>query len=469
MPRRRKQGTRAPNGASTIYYSEYDDRWHGRVTVGVRDNGKPDRRHVKRKTEAEVSRAVQKLEQERSTGKVRKPGGAWTVEQWLTHWVENIAALTVRYKPLNAYRTAVYQHLIPGLGAHRIDRVEPEHFEKLYVKMQESGRSAGTAHQVHRTARTAFGEAQRRGHTTRNPVTLAKAPRVEEEEVEPFEPEEIQRIITAALKRRNGVRYVVALALGCRQGETLAFKWDRLDRTARVLRVKKGLQRQTWRHGCNDPHACGANRHRKTCPEPCDRHRNPKNCVRDVKGHPRPCPPNCHNHASKCPQRHGGGLVEVDVKSKAGRRSFVLPDELYDLIIRHEQVQRRERELAGTEWTDGGWMFCQPTGKPIDPRRDWGEWKELLAEAGVREARLHDARHTTATVLLLLGVQDRAVMEFMGWSTVAMKTRYMHVTDGLRRDVAQQLNLYFWAANETQTEPPRTATAVPAAETAGKT
>lgn len=144
MPRRRKQGTRAPNGASTIYYSEYDDRWHGRVTVGVRDNGKPDRRHVKRKTEAEVSRAVQKLEQERNTGNMRKPGGAWTVEQWLTHWVENIAALTVRYKPLNAYRTAVYQHLIPGLGAHRIDRVEPEHFEKAV--RQNAGNGAQCRH-----------------------------------------------------------------------------------------------------------------------------------------------------------------------------------------------------------------------------------------------------------------------------------------------------------------------------------
>jgi hypothetical protein len=85
VARKRNQGTRAPNGASTIYYSEYDGRWHGRVTVGVLDDGRPDRRHVKRKTEAEVSRAVQKLEQQRSSGKVRKPGSAWTVEQWLTH------------------------------------------------------------------------------------------------------------------------------------------------------------------------------------------------------------------------------------------------------------------------------------------------------------------------------------------------------------------------------------------------
>jgi hypothetical protein len=203
MARKRETGTRRPNGASTVYYSEYDGCWHGRVTAGVRDDGTPDRRHIKRKKEADAIRAVRELEKLRDQGNIRQPGRAWTVEKWLTHWVENIAALTVRYKPLNAYRTAVYRHLVPGLGAHRIDRVEPEHFEKLYVKMQESGRSAGTAHQVHRTARTAFGEAQRRGHITRNPVTLAKAPRVEEEEVEPFEPEEIQRSPSVAGKAKH--------------------------------------------------------------------------------------------------------------------------------------------------------------------------------------------------------------------------------------------------------------------------
>lgn len=60
---------------------------------------------------------------------------------------------------------------------------------------------------------------------------------------------------------------------------------------------------------------------------------------------------------------------------------------------------------------------------------------------------MHDARHTAATVLLLLGVQDRAVMDIMGWSTMAMKQRYMHVTEGLRRDVAEQLNGYFWTVD----------------------
>jgi integrase len=89
-------------------------------------------------------------------------------------------------------------------------------------------------------------------------------------------------------------------------------------------------------------------------------------------------------------------------------------------------------------------MFTQPNGRPIDPRRDWGEWKSILVEAQVRDARLHDARHTAATVLLLLGVNDRIVMEIMGWSTPMMKQRYMHLTEELRSDVAQLINGYFW-------------------------
>lgn len=164
MPRRtREKGTRAPNGASTIYYSQYDGKWHGRVTMGIRDNGTPDRRHIKRKTEAEVIRAVRELERKRENGDVTLPARSWTVAQWLTHWVENIAAPGIRFKTLEGYRTAVYKHLIPNLGAHRLNKpLPPERFERLYTKMLRDGFKPGTIHQVHRTARTAFREARRR-------------------------------------------------------------------------------------------------------------------------------------------------------------------------------------------------------------------------------------------------------------------------------------------------------------------
>lgn len=132
------------------------------------------------------------------------------------------------------------------------------------------------------------------------------------------------------------------------------------------------------------------------------------------------------------------------MKSRAGRRGIVLPEQLYQLIEQHREQQRAERELAAELWEDDGWMFAQPNGRPIDPRRDLDEWKSLLADAGVRDARLHDARHTAATVLLLLEVPERAVMELMGWSHSSMAKRYQHVTAALRATIAERVGGFLW-------------------------
>lgn len=431
---------RNANGRSSIYFGK-DGFWHGRVTVGVRDDGKPDRRHIKRLNKDEVVEEVGNLESERAVGEIRKKGQGWTVEEWLTHWIENIAPLTTRYKTMRGYQTAVRKHLIPGLGAHKLSRLQhhPEYFEKFYMRMISSGLKPATAHQVHRTARTAMGEALKRGHIVKNPVEIAKAPRVEEEEVDPLTPEEVQQVLKAALERRNGLRFVIALALGTRQGETLGLKWDRLDERRGTLRIRTALQRRTWEHGCSDPHRCGAKYHKtKPCRSGCKRH---------SRACPSPCPSNCTGHARWCPQRQGGGLVEVDVKSQAGRRTIPLPDQLFELIGQHRSKQATERERAANEWHEGGWIFTQPNGKPLDPRRDLDEWKELLSEAGVSEVRLHDARHTAATVLLILGVHQRVVMDIMGWSTAGMVKRYTHVLEEVRHDVANRLNNFLWKEN----------------------
>ena len=301
----------------------------------------------------------------------------------------------MRYKPYIGYRTAVNRHLIPGLGAHRIDKIEPEHFEKLYTRMMAAGLKGGTAHQVHRTARTAFGEAFKRGYISRNPVELAKAPRVEDTEVDPFEADEVGRVLAVALTKRNGVRFVIALALGLRQGEALGLKWTRLHEPSKTLEIMQALQRRTWEHGCADPHTCGACYHKT---KPC-----PRNCKRHKRACPPPCPPDCESHARWCQERRDGGLVEADVKSRAGRRGIALPDQLFALIVEHRNQQDRERKVAGAGWREGGWMFSQPDGKPLDPRRDLSQWKDLLREAEVHDARLHDARHTAATTLLAPG------------------------------------------------------------------
>jgi hypothetical protein len=326
-------------------YKGADGSWHGRVTVGVKADGTPDRRHVQSKSEAEVIRKVRTLEKERDNGNVRKSGQRWTVKTWLTHWVKTIAAPSVKETTMVGYRAAVYKHLIPGIGAHRLDRLEPEHLELLYTRMMRNGSASGTAHQTHRTVKTALNVALRRGHLTRNVARLAKSPRIQEQEIEPFTVEEAQRLLAVASTRRNGVRFALALALGIRKGEALGLKWRRIDLDKGLLRTQMQIQRYRWLHGCADPHACGARLHKvKPCPPKCGRHQ---------RACPPPCTADCTAHASKCPQRRGGGLREVDVKSRAGKRAVGIPAPLLRALERHKNAQDEERKIAAQLWEEG--------------------------------------------------------------------------------------------------------------------
>jgi integrase len=323
MARKREQGTRAPNGASSIYWSGYDSCWVGRVTMGVRDDGRPDRRTIKRKKETDAIRAVCDLEKQRDSGRVTKSGRAWTVEKWSTHWVENIAAPVVRRTTMVGYRSSVYNHLVPGVGAHRLDKLQPEHLETLYAALQKpkeqkgKGLSAGTVHLAHRTIRVALNEAVRRRHITENPAKVAKPPRIDEEEIVPFTVEESRRILDASQHVRNGARFVVALTLGLRRGEALGLKWPDIDiqwrhgcaresecrmSPARVcplrrvksatMTIRRAVQQFVWQHGCRDDTPCG------------------------------------HKYGAHCPERRNGGVVTTDVKSRAGRRTVGIPHPL---------------------------------------------------------------------------------------------------------------------------------------------
>jgi integrase len=434
MPRKRAQGSRAPNGASTIYHGN-DGKWHGRVTVGVRDDGTPDRRHVERKTETDVIHAVRQLERQRDNSAVRRTGRVWTVEQWLTHWVENIAAASVRPTTMVGYRASVYKHLIPGVGAHRIDKLQPEHLERLYGRMvSEKGLKPATAHLAHRTVRVALNEAVRRNHITHNPAKVAKAPRVEEEEIVPFTVQEAQQLFTGAATIRNGARFIVALTLGLRRGEALGLRWSDIDvtwkhgcpkggtcrgvrratecpqrRGSGTLTVRRAIQQRVWKHGCSPDRPCG------------------------------------HKYGAQCPQRHSGGVVVAEVKSRAGRRMVGLPAPVIEALEAHRLQQAAERQAAANLWHEGDWVFTNRMGCPVHPTEDHRAWKSLLARAGVRDARLHDARHTAATMLLMLKVPLPAVMDIMGWSDASTAKRYMHMPRELVTAIAAEVGALMWA------------------------
>lgn len=94
----------------------------------------------------------------------------------------------------------------------------------------------------------------------------------------------------------------------------------------------------------------------------------------------------------------------------------------------HQQAQRKERMAAASLWKDHDLVFTSTTGGKIDPRRDWAEWKAILQAARVHDARLHDARHTAATLLLEQGVDARVIMEILGHSQISLtQNTYQHV------------------------------------------
>jgi integrase len=285
--------------------------------------------------------------------------------------------------------------------------LQPEHVESFYTRLAAEGLAPRSVLRTHRVLSRALKVAVQRGRLTRNVCILVDAPSLPHTEVEPLSAAEARQVLRAARGRRNAARWSVALALGLRQGEALGVQWRDIDLVRDVLTVRRSLQRTYYRHGCG---------------QTCRRRR-----------------------AAECPRRSAGGLVFVEPKSAAGHRSIALPTPLAAALRAHRSDQDAERELAANVWEDHDLVFAQRTGRPIDPSRDYQEWKELLAAAGVRPARFHDARHTAATLLLQQGVSARVAMQILGHSQVSLTLNtYSHVVPELAREAADLMSAALW-------------------------
>ena len=121
------------------------------------------------------------------------------------------------------------------------------------------------------------------------------------------------------------------------------------------------------------------------------------------------------------------------------------------LLAQHRDDEERERRLARDLWVEKGYVFTSPAGDSLNPNTDHHKWKQLLATAGQRDGRLHDARHTAGTILLILGVSDTVVDAIMGWEpgqSARMHRRYQHLTDRVLRDTAARVGGLLWGLGE---------------------
>lgn len=378
--------TRKSNGEGSIY-QDRQGRWHAKVWMGLKDDGTPERRHVTGAKRADVAAKKKELERKRDQGAADAAGRAPTVQAWLDHWLDNIAANRVRPLTLEGYRSLMRLHLGPRLGKHRLDRMQPEHLEAAYKAMVDGGLSPATVLRAHRVLSRALKIAVQRGKIARNVATLVEPPAVKRPQTAlPLTAEEARRVLDAAVGERNAARWTVALAVGLRQSEALGLQWRDLDLEAGTLSVQRGLHR--------------------------------------VKGR---------------------GLVYEEPKADRSRRTLALPVQLVDALKAHRKAQAAERLAAGSEWEDHGLVFARVNGRPIDKKVDWKAWKAILTKAEVRDVRLHDGRHTAATLLLSAGVHPRVVMELLGHSQMRTTTdTYSHVMPALAQQAADTMGAALW-------------------------
>jgi len=155
-------------------------------------------------------------------------------------------------------------------------------------------------------------------------------------------------------------------------------------------------------------------------------------------------PDKCDERAARCPQRNGGGLVLVELKTRGSRRALPLPPPLIAALRKHRQRRRAARIHAGTVWANSGMVFTTITGRSVARRDHSLHWTAFLEGAGVRPARLHDARHTAATFLLVQGVDQRVVMSMFGWTSTTMTARYRHLVPELVEEANRRMSQLLW-------------------------
>ncbi|HET9139762.1 site-specific integrase, partial [Actinophytocola sp.] len=135
-----------------------------------------------------------------------------------------------------------------------------------------------------------------------------------------------------------------------------------------------------------------------------------------------------------------GQAEESDGKTESGRRTISLDPVTVDYLRRHVARLDDERRAFGPDYRNGGHLMCHPDGSPIHPETITRRFNRLVDQAGVPRIRLHDVRHTYATVSLDNGVDPKIVADRIGHANMAYTLSiYTHRSTGLDRSAAEKV------------------------------
>jgi integrase len=250
------------------------------------------------------------------------------------------------------------KHIVPALGHVPIASLRPDALERLYSAKLEAGLAPRTVHHIHTVLHTALAQAVRWGHAPRNVATEATPPQVPETEVRWLVADEVQRLLGATKDERLHGLWATAVYTGCRLGELLGLTWDAVDLTGGALHVRQVLVRvRNWQPLFGEP------------------------------------------------------------KTKRSRRRVPLTPDAVAELKAHQARQDRERQAAGSDYAPYNLVFATQIGTPLSGTVIQVSFKRALARADLpRDIRVHDLRHTAATLMLANGVDLPTVAAILGHS-----------------------------------------------------
>jgi integrase len=341
------------------------------------------RRYVSGKTKEEARRKKREAEADADRGFVFDAANL-KVGEYLDRWLSDSVRDTVRQRTYERYESIVRVHIKPAFGRMKLKALTLNHVRALYRQKLDSGLAPRTVNYIHVTLHKALSQAVSDGLVPRN-VASVKAPRPEKPEIKPLSPEQARKLIATARDAgdRYEALYVLALHCGLREGELLGLRWDDVDFSGdtATLQVRRTLSETRTGHKFEKP--------------------------KNGKG-----------RSLKCSQ-----------KATEALRS-------------HRTRQNEERLRLGSLWQDNGLVFPTTTGTTMSCTNLLGRhFKPLLKSADLPAIRLHDLRHTCATILLMAGKHPKYVQELLGHANISITLdTYSHVIEGMDGGLADAMD-----------------------------
>jgi integrase len=132
-----------------------------------------------------------------------------------------------------------------------------------------------------------------------------------------------------------------------------------------------------------------------------------------------------------------GSYIFTEPKPAKSRRTIALPPSAIQVLREHRESQESTRAMLGTPLKEDDLVFGTLEGKPLRPNTVTRAWEMLAAKCGIKVIRLHDARHTHASLMLKKGIHPKIVQERLGHSSIEITLDiYSHVTPGLQQAAA---------------------------------